>query len=96
MGVSVILQILIKCSVGLCQGKGLLMLCLFRGDSKNKKLFFILVEVEKDFHRVQREVICFALRWRGTPEYSVGRVISLYKVLKLMPQLMGNYEVHFL
>ena len=55
---------LIKSSMGLCQGEGLLMLCLFYRDfrAKNKKLFFIFVDLEKAFDWVPRQVICFALR----------------------------------
>ena len=34
--------------------------------AKNKKLFFIFVNQEKAFDWVPREVICFALRQRGS------------------------------
>ena len=57
--------------MGLCQGEGLLMLCLLWEDfsekfwAKNKKLFFIFVDLEKVFDWVPREVIHFALRWKG-------------------------------
>ena len=37
--------------------------------AKNKKLFFMFVDLEKAFDWVSREVICFALRWKGVPEY---------------------------
>ena len=36
---------------------------------KNKKLFFIFVELEKAFDWVPREVICFTLRQKDVPEY---------------------------
>ena len=42
---------------------------------KNKKLFFIFVDLEKSFDRVSREVIRFTLRWKGVSE--VNGVVSL-------------------
>ena len=50
--------------------------------TKNKKLFFVFVDLEKAFDQVPREVIHFALRWKGVPEYLVNRVMSLYKDCK--------------
>ena len=50
--------------------------------AKNKKLFFIFVDLENAFDWVPREVICFALRWKGVPEYLVDGVMSLYKSCK--------------
>ena len=48
--------------MGLCQGEGLLRLTeKFR--PKNKKSFFLFVDLGKDFDRVLRDIICFALRW---------------------------------
>ena len=64
--------------------------------AKNKKLLFIFVDLEKAFDWLPREVIRFALRQKGVTEYLVDGVISLYKVVKLLSQLMGNYQVHFL
>ena len=62
--------------------------------AKNKKLFFIFVNLEKAFDRVPREVIHFALRRNGIPEYLVnGLFMSLYKGC-LMSQLIGKYQVH--
>ena len=37
--------------------------------AKNKKFFFIFVDLEKTFDRVPREVIRFALRRKGVSEY---------------------------
>ena len=65
--------------------------------AKNKKLFFIFIDLEKTFDRVSREVIRFALWQEGVTEYLVVGVMSLYiKVEKLLSQLTRNYQVHFL
>ena len=46
--------------------------------AKNKKLVFVFVDLEKAFDRVSREVIRFALRRKGVPEYLVnGGYVSL-------------------
>ena len=37
--------------------------------AKNKKFFFMFVDLEKAFDWVSKEFICFALRWKGVPEY---------------------------
>ena len=50
--------------------------------AKNKKLFFVFVDLEKAFGRVPREAIRFALRWKYVPEYLVNGVMSLYKGCK--------------
>ena len=42
-----------------------------------KKLYFIFVDLEKAFDRVSREVIQFALRQKGVPEYLGDGVVSL-------------------
>ena len=47
--------------------------------AKNKKLFFVFVDLEKAF---DQGVIRFALRWKGVPEYLVNGVMSLYKGCK--------------
>ena len=47
--------------------------------AKNKKLFFVFVDLEKAFDRVPREVIRFALRRKGVSEYLVNGVMSLYE-----------------
>ena len=44
--------------------------------AKNKKLFFIFVDLKKTFDRVPREIIHLALRQKGVPEYLVNGVIS--------------------
>ena len=49
--------------------------------AKNKKLFFVFVDVEKAFNRVPKEVICFDLRQKGVLEYLVDGVMSVMKVV---------------
>ena len=49
--------------------------------AKNK-LFFIFVDLKKDFDRVSWEVFHFALRRKGVPEYLVNGIMSLYKGCK--------------
>ena len=63
--------------------------------AKNKKLFFTFVAQEKAFDRVPREVICFALRQKGVPEYLVNRVMSLNKGCKTAVSLDGALSSSF-
>ena len=73
---------MIKSIIGLCQGEGLLMLCLFRGDllkntgPKIRSCFFVFFDRKKAFDQMPREVICFALRWKGLVEYLVDGIMS--------------------
>ena len=81
-------QILIKSIIGLCQGEGLLMLCLFRGDLlKNTgpkiSCFFVFFDLKKAFDHMPREVICFVLRWKGLIEYLVDGIMSFQKGSKI-------------
>ena len=46
--------------------------------AKNKKLFFIFVDLEKAFDWVPRKVICFAFGRKGVPGYLVNGVMSFY------------------
>ena len=64
--------------------------------AKNKKLFFIFVDLEKAFYWVPREVIHFALRRKGVPEYLINGVMSLFKGCTTAVSADGNYQVHFL
>ena len=59
--------------------------------AKNKKLFFVF----DDLDRVPREVIHFALRWKGVPEYLVNGVISLYKGCKTAVLVDGELSSSF-
>ena len=57
--------------------------------AKNKKLFFIFIDLEKAFDRVPREAVRFALRWKGVQEYLVDGVVSLYKSCKTVVSVDG-------
>ena len=82
--------------MGLCQEEGLLMPFLFRGDlvkhsePKIRSCFFIFADLEKAFHRVPGEVICFTLRRKGIPEYLLHGVMCLYKACKTTVSVDGG------
>ena len=77
------------------------MLCLFwrdllkNSEPKMRSCFFIIVKLEKVFDRVPREVIRFALRWKGVPEYLVNGVMSLYKGRKTDASVDGELSSSF-
>ena len=60
-----------------------------------KNCFFISDDLEKAFDWVTKEIICFALRRKGALEYLVNWLCLFIKVVKLLSQLMGNYQVYF-
>ena len=70
--------------------------------AKNKKLFFIFIDLGQAFDLVPREVICFALRQKGVTEYLVNGVMSLFKGCKtavlvdgeLTSSFSGKFGVH--
>ena len=47
--------------------------------------------MEKALDRVPREVIRFALRRKGIPEYLVMGLCVFIKLVKRLSQLMGNF-----
>ena len=63
--------------------------------AKNKKLFFVFVDLEKAFDQVPREVIQFALRRKAVPEYLVNGVMSLYKGCKTAILVDGELSSSF-
>ena len=63
--------------------------------AKNKKLFFMFVDPEKAFDWGPREVVCFALRWKGIPEYLVNGVVSHYKCCKTAVSIDGELASSF-
>ena len=58
--------------------------------ARNKKLFFIFVDLEKAFDWVSREINRFALRRKGVPEYLVNGVMPLYKGCKTAASADGG------
>ena len=63
--------------------------------AKNRKLLFVFVDLEKAFDRVPREVIRFALRRKGVPEYLVNGVMSLYEGCKTAVLVDGELSSSF-
>ena len=63
--------------------------------AKNKMLFFIVVDLKKAFDQVPREVICFAFRRKGVPEYLLNEVISLSKSCKTTISVDGELSSSF-
>ena len=63
--------------------------------AKIKKLFFIFVDLGKAFDRVPREVIRFALRRKGVPEYLVYGVMFSYKDCKTAVSVDGKLSSSF-
>ena len=90
-----------KMQYGFMPGRGTVDAVIFlrrlmkSSEPKIRSCFFIFVDLEKAFDRVPKEVIRFALRRKGVPEYLLNGVIALYKGCKTA-QLLGNYQVHFL
>ena len=63
--------------------------------AENKKLFFIFVDLVKAFDRVPREVIRFALTWKGVLEYLVNGVMSIDKGCKTAVLVDGELSSSF-
>ena len=54
------------------------------------------IYLEKAFDSVPREVNHFALRRKGVAEFWQMKLYLFKKIVKLLSQLMGNFQVHFL
>ena len=77
--------------MGLCQAEGVLVLRRLSEKFRAKnKLFFVSVDLQKAFDQMPREVIRFALRQKGVPEYLVNGVMSLYKGCKTASSVDGE------
>ena len=55
----------------------------------------MFVDLKKAFNQVPREVICFALKQKGVPEYLVNGVMSLYKDCKTAVSVDGELSSSF-
>ena len=62
--------------------------------AKNK-LFFVFADQEKAFEWLPREVICFALRWKGVRKYVVNGVMSFYKGCETAVSVDGELSCSF-
>ena len=60
-----------------------------------KNTFFVIVDLEKDFDRVPRKLIRFALRRKGVSEYLVDGVMFLYKGCKTAVSVNGELSSSF-
>ena len=58
-------------------------------------MFFIFADLEKAFDWTPREVIRFALRRKGVPEYLLNGVMSLYKGCKTAVSVDGEQSSSF-
>ena len=58
-------------------------------------MFFVFVYLEKAFDWVPREIIRFALRWKGVSEYLVNGGMSLYKVCQTAVSVDGELSSSF-
>ena len=80
--------------MGLCQGAVdavfVLRIITEKFRAKNKKLFFIIVDLKKDCDWVPMEAICFALRQKGVPEVLVNGIMSFYKGCKTAVSVDGE------
>ena len=59
-------------------------------EAKIKSCFCTFVDLEKAFDCVPKEVIHFALRQKGVPEYLVNGVMSLYTGFKTVVSVEGE------
>ena len=101
MCVSVRWYILIKYSMSLCQGGGLLILCLFwkklteKFRTKNK-YFFIKLTWKKLLIRCWGKLFVLLSGERMGQNIWLEGLCLFIKIVKLLSQLMGNYRVHSL
>ena len=63
-----------KMQYGFMPGKGTIKCCICSEEFCEKlkaknKMFFIFADMEKAFDQMPREVIRFAAKWKGVPEY---------------------------
>ena len=63
--------------------------------AKNKKLFFIFVDLGKAFDWVPRKVICFAFGRKGVPEYLVNGVMPFYLDCEIAVSVAGELSSSF-
>ena len=93
--------ILIKCNMGLYQGKGLLNdVFVLRSFEKNSRLkircFLYLLTWKRLLIKCQEKL--FVLLLSGRVSQNIGEIwlCILIKVVKLLSQFLGNYQASFL
>ena len=62
---------------------------------KRKDLFFALVDLEKAFNRVPREVVRWALRQLGMEEWLVQTVMTMYERARTVVRTKQGYSTEF-
>ena len=60
-----------------------------------KELYFVLVDLEKAFDRVPREVIWWALRQKGVMEREVRALMDMYEEVETSVKLEGEMSEWF-
>ena len=90
-----------KCNMSLCQGEGLLMLCLFLRDlvknsePKIRSCFLYLLTWNRLLIGCQGKLFVLLLRQKDVPEYLVNGVMSLYKGCKTAVSVDGEVSSSF-
>ena len=89
---------MIKCNMGLGQGRGLVMLSFFCGRLCEKfgANFLFLLTWKKLLIGPQGNVFAFLWGVRVSQNIWWIKLCLLIKVVKLLSKLMGNYQIHFL
>ena len=63
--------------------------------AKKRSCFIVFVNLKEAFIWMPREIICFALRWKGVPEYLVDEVMSLYNGCETTVSVDGELSSSF-
>ena len=87
---------MIKCNMGLGQGRGLLMLCFFCGRLCEKfGANFLYLLTWKKLLIGSKGNVCFSLRLKDVAEYLVNKVMSLDKGCKTAVSIDGELSSSF-
>ena len=92
-----------RCSVALCLALALLMQFLLYaatgealGEAANKPDYMAFVDLEKEFDRVPREVIWWAIRKLGIDDWLVRLIQSIYNGVRSRIRVGGGYSEEFI
>ena len=91
---------IVKMQYGFMPRKGTVKCCICFEEFWEKlraknKMFFIIVDMEKVFDQMPREVIRFAAKRKGVPEYWWNRVMYPYKGCKTAVSVDGELSSSF-